>query len=122
MLTVFLSVLPALLTAGDPLGIGRAVVGAGEGGGPARTLLDGARSPVFGVVGLLLGIAIPPVLFRALEAGKLGKEVFGGPFEGRDRGKIVVMVKKADTSETGHVEVVFVDLGAVDQISINLIT
>lgn len=34
MLTVFLMVFPALLTPCELLGIGRAVVGAGDGGGP----------------------------------------------------------------------------------------
>lgn len=91
MLTVFLIVLPALLNAGAPLGVGKAAVGAGEGGGP-RTLLDGARNPLFGVVGLLFGVAIPPVLFRVLVIGRAGKEELGGPFDGRGRGKVVVMM------------------------------
>lgn len=91
MLTVFLIVLPTLLAAGAPLGVGRAVVGAGEGGGP-RTL-DGARRPLFGVVGLLFGAAIPPVLCLVLDMGRAGKEEFGGgPFDGRGRGKVVVMI------------------------------
>lgn len=91
MLTVFLIVLPALLNTGAPLGVGKAVVGAGEGGGP-RTLLDGARNPLFGVVGLLVGVAIPPVLFRVFDIGRAGNEEFGGPFDGRGRGKVVVMM------------------------------
>ena len=96
ILTVFLIVLPALLTAGGPLGVGRAVVGAGEGGGPVRTLADGARKPLFGVVGLAVGVAEPEVDFRGFGRGKAGKEELGGPFEGRDLGKVVVMATRMD--------------------------
>lgn len=78
------------------MGVGRAVVGAGEGGGPVKAFVDGARNPLFGVVGLFVGVAIPDVDFRDFGRGKTGKDEFGGPLEGRDLGKVVVMVTKAD--------------------------
>jgi hypothetical protein len=96
MLTVFLIVLPALLMPGVDLGIGRAVVGAGEGGGPEWTDADGARNPLLGVgvEGDLVGDPMPPVLFRVLGMGRTGREVFAGPIEGRGFGKAVDMTAR----------------------------
>lgn len=84
MLTVFLIVLPAVLIPETARGVGRAVVGAGVAGG--RTVVEGARSPVLGVVGidLLIGTDRPPVLFRVLPMGSAGSATVGGPIEGRD--------------------------------------
>lgn len=62
-----------------PLGVGRADVGAGAGGG--RCAVDGARRPVFGVLGDLLGV---PRLFLVLATGNAGRAVVGGPVDGRD--------------------------------------
>lgn len=83
MLTVFLSVLPAPLIADTERGWGSAVVGAGVAGG--RKVVEGARSPLLGVV----GVAAP---FLVLPTGRAGRAALGGPLEGRDAlGSVVVM-------------------------------
>lgn len=51
ILTVFLILLPALLIPCVLLGTGRAVVGAGDGGGPGYALDEGARRPLLGEPG-----------------------------------------------------------------------
>lgn len=83
MLTDFRSVLPPGVA--RPLGLGKAVAGAGVGGG--RCVVDGARSPLLGVLGVVNdfpGDPIPPVLFRVFGIGKAGSADVGGPIEGRD--------------------------------------
>lgn len=92
MLTVFLIVFPALLTPCELFGTGKAVVGAGDGGGPGYTFADGARSPLLGVPGMLLGVAKLPVLFRVFAIGKAGRELVGGPFEARGLGNVVAIM------------------------------
>ena len=94
MLTVFLIVLPAPLNPETDLGCGRATVGAGVVGG--RNDVDGARSPILGVLGVdrLPGTTNPPVLFRVLPTGNAGSATVGGPFEGREGlGSAVDMVR-----------------------------
>ena len=94
MLTVFRIVLPAPFTPGV-LGVGKAEVGAGEGGGRKA---DGALIPLLGAVAGLLGVAMPPVLFLVFATGSAGREVFGGPAEGREglgRAAIVNVVRRA---------------------------
>lgn len=118
MLTVFLIVLPALLVAGSPFGVGRAVVGAGEGGGPEK-MFDGARNPLFGVVGLPFGVAAPAPLFRVFDTGKLGKEEFGGPFDGRGRGKVVVIAVAVNAFDQAR-RISFFEFDLVNYRSMNL--
>ena len=92
MLTVLRMVLLALATCVKAFGCGRALVGAGLGGGCMAT--EGARKPLFGVPGIILaGLdGMFPVLFRVLVTGNAGSAIFGGPSEGRDgRGSVVVM-------------------------------
>jgi hypothetical protein len=90
MLTVFLMVLPALLTPGN-LGLG---IVDGSEGLLGITLADGARRPLLGVLGAdLEDDGMLPVLFRDFEIGKAGRAMFGGPCDGRDgRGSVVDMV------------------------------
>jgi len=84
MLTAFRMVFPAPLKPDTVRGCGRAPVGAGLAGG--RYVLEGARSPVFGVAGvnLLAGVDSPPVLLRVLLTGNAGRAVVGGASEGRE--------------------------------------
>jgi len=92
MLTAFRIVFPAPLTAETARGWGRAVVGAGVVGG--RKVVEGARSPLFGVpfVGLV-GVVMPPVLFRVFATGRAGKATVGGPLDGRGGlGSVVAIV------------------------------
>jgi hypothetical protein len=90
MLTDLRRVLP--LGVAMLFGVGKAVVGAGVGGG--RCVLEGARSPLRGVLGAvkdLPGVATPPVFFRVFWTGRAGRADVGGPIEGRDgRGKAPV--------------------------------
>jgi len=44
-------------------------------------VVDGARSPVFGVAGVDL---LPPVLLRVFETGNAGSADVGGASEGRE--------------------------------------
>jgi hypothetical protein len=44
-------------------------------------VVDGARSPVFGVAGVDL---LPPVLLRVFETGNAGSAAVGGAIEGRE--------------------------------------
>jgi hypothetical protein len=99
MLTVFLMVLPAAL---KPLGTGRAPVGAGLRGGPVCTEAEGARNPLLGVVGVFVGVAIFPVLFRVLGKGTAGNEELGGPIEGRGLGSVFDMAAEDIKSEDGQ--------------------
>lgn len=98
METAFFSDLPAGFNAGEGRGCGRADVGAGDGGAVLCTL-DGARSPLFGVLDAdFEGVAVARllVLFRVLATGSAGSAIFGGPLEGRDgRGSVVVMMTRA---------------------------
>lgn len=89
ILTVFRMDLPALFTPA-PLGLGRATVGAGDKGGPPwKDAADGVLSPLLGV---LLGLPIPPVLFRLFGRGKAGRALVGGSLDPRNRGNVVAMV------------------------------
>ncbi len=101
MLTDFRNVLPAALTPARAFGCGRgkAVVGAGEGGG--RKVEEGALRPVLGVLGVdLLGESLElgdvgaPVLFRVFGTGNAGRATVGGPIEGLEgRGSPVDMMR-----------------------------
>ena len=95
METAFFSDFPAGFTAGEGRGCGRAEVGAGDGGAVLCTL-DGARSPLFGVLDAdFEGVAAERllVLLRVLATGSAGSATFGGPLEGREgRGSVVVMM------------------------------
>jgi len=87
ILTTFLIDLPGVPMPETPdtvLGAGRAPVGAGRAGG--GNAADGARSPVFGVLGVdrLVRVGTPPVLFRVLPTGRAGRALVGGPFDGRE--------------------------------------
>ena len=83
MLTVFRIVLPPVTMLETARGWGSAAVGAGVVGG--RNVLDGARMPLLGVLGvdLLAGVVRLPVLLRVLPTGRAGRAVVGGPFDGR---------------------------------------
>lgn len=113
MLTLFLNVLPAPLTGvARPLSCGSADDGADV---VEFRFIEGARRLlVRGVVGLVampegrgmpgaeLGVGdegaacMPPVLFRDFEtgnAGKAGRAMLGGPFDGREgRGRVVAIL------------------------------
>lgn len=96
METAFFRDFPAGFNAGDGRGCGRADVGAGDGGAVLCTL-DGARSPLLGVLGPdfegVMAAERLLVLFRVLATGSAGSAIFGGPLEGRDgRGSVVVMM------------------------------
>lgn len=83
MLTDFRRVFPCGVA--RLLGVGKAVVGAGAGGG--RCVDEGARRPLLGVLGAvndLPGVARPLVLFRVLDTGRAGNADVGGAIEGRD--------------------------------------
>lgn len=58
-------------------------MGAGVAGG--KNVVEGARSPLFGVLGVDLeaGIASPPVLFLVFPTGNAGSATVGGPLDGR---------------------------------------
>lgn len=87
MLTTLRIVLPP----GGPrdLGVGKAEVGAGPGGGIAE---DGARKPLFGVDGgLPVAVERAPVLFLVFTTGRAGRAVLGGPLEGREGLGIVLV-------------------------------
>lgn len=87
MLTVLRIVFP--LEVARPLGVGRAEVGAGTGGG---RFVDGARSPLLGVLGDLLAACRLPVLLRVLGTGSAGNAEFGGPTDGRGGlGNVVIV-------------------------------
>lgn len=86
--------LPALFMPA-PFGIGRAPVGAGAKGGPlCIDAADGTRSPLLGVPGVLVGLAISPVLFLLFRMGKAGRELAGGSLGPRSRGSVVAMMVK----------------------------
>ena len=90
MLIVFRIVFPAAFTpgVGRPFGIGE--VGPFPTGvfGKESCECDGARSPLFGRVGVEAPdlnsdiVGIPPVLLRVLVVGSAGKAAVGGPKEG----------------------------------------
>lgn len=88
MLTVLRIVFPFGVAA--TLGVGRAEVGAGAGGG--RFAADGARRPLRGALGDLLAAWRFPVLLRVLGTGNAGSAEVGGPTEGRDGLGIVAII------------------------------
>lgn len=95
METAFFRDFPAGFTVGVGRGCGSADVGAGDAGA-VLCVLDGARSPLFGVLDADLDGVVParlPVLLRVLATGSAGRATFGGPLDGRDgRGSVVVMM------------------------------
>jgi hypothetical protein len=100
ILTVFRMDLPALFTPA-PLGTGRAMVGAGDKGGPlCMDAADGALSPLLGLPGVLVGLAIPPVLFRLFGMGKAGRAPVGGSLDPRRRGNVVAILIQNEHSIT----------------------
>lgn len=65
------------------MGVGKAVARPGLVGG--KRALEGARRPLLGVLGVLVGEARPEGPFRVFATGRAGRaEVGGPPVEGRD--------------------------------------
>lgn len=90
MLIVFRSVFPAPFTPGAVRSFGSGEVGPPPTGvvGRESCPCDGARSPLFGRVGVEAPdlksdmVGMPPVLFRVLFAGSAGRAAVGGPKDG----------------------------------------
>ena len=100
ILIVFLRVFPAVLTPGLVLSFGSVVLPPGDLEGALRDV-DGARSPLFGILeasGLKSEtVGILPVLFRVLFIGNAGNADVGGPYDGRaGRGIAAAMIRKYD--------------------------
>jgi hypothetical protein len=81
MLIVFLIDLPAPLTPGVVRNLGSVALPPGDEG---RFDVEGARSPLFGTLGVEVDLksdiaGIPPVLLRVLDVGNAGRAVVGGP-------------------------------------------
>jgi hypothetical protein len=91
MLTVFRMDLPALFTP-VPLESARDPFDAGDRGAPCTDAADGTLSPLLGVDGVLVGLAIPLGLFRLFGIGKAGRALVGGSLEPRRRGNVVAIV------------------------------
>lgn len=91
ILTLLRMDLPAAFTPGT-LGSGRAMVGAGDKGPPCIDADDGILRPLLGVPGVLVGLAIPPVLFRLFGTGKAGRALVGGSLVPRRRGNAVAIL------------------------------
>lgn len=62
--------------------MGRALASPGLVGG--KSALEGARRPLRGVLGVLVGEARPEGPLRVLATGRAGRADAGGPVEGRD--------------------------------------
>ena len=88
ILIVFLIVFPAALTPGAVRNLGRVVFPPGVVGG-GRCDVEGARSPLFGRLGVdpvskSETVGMLPVLLRVFVVGKAGSADVGGPYDGLD--------------------------------------
>lgn len=88
MLTVFRMVLVAAAAAGPAFGKGGMLLLL-EGAEDAE---EGGRRPLRGALGDFAGLGMAAMLFRLLGTESVGREVSGGPIEGRGRGRAVAIL------------------------------